>query len=302
MQNSDDNAFEASVPATLHPLLERFFETADYAESSRRAVRSDLLKFGRWYCQANHEPLTLTRVTTRDCADFRDALRREQNQAVPTVNRCLVSLRRFFGWLKNEGLVQSTPLQGVKELRKQELAPKTLDRSQVRKLLREAESRVDVRATAIFSLLLYCGCRVSELCGLDLADMTLSDRSGWAVLRHAKGNKQRQVPLPFQARKALQAYLESRPPLPTSKIFVGERGPLTTRGVRAVFAKYSAIVGIHVHPHLLRHIFGHEFLAANQNDLVGLAALMGHENLNTTKRYVARTAEQLQAASERMGF
>jgi integrase/recombinase XerC len=137
---------------------------------------------------------------------------------------------------------------------------------------------------------------------LGLSELTLSDRSGWALLKHAKGNKQRQVPIPLQARRALQAYLESRPPLPTNKVFVGERGPLTTRGVRSLFAKYSAIVGFHVHPHLLRHVFGHEFLAANSNDLVGLATLLGHENLNTTKRYAQRTAAQLEAAAEQISF
>lgn len=85
-------------------------------------------------------------------------------------------------------------------------------------------------------------------------------------------------------------------------MFLGERGPLTTKGVRALFSKYSAITGVKVHPHLLRHCFGRQFLEANQNDLVALAALMGHESLDTTRRYVQRTPEQLEAASERMGF
>jgi len=302
MQNSGDNGFETSLAATLLPLVEGFFETTDYAESSRRAVKGDLLKFGRWFVQSNGERFDPVRVTTRDCADFRDSLRRERNQAVATVNRCLVSVRRFFRWLKENGHVASSPIDGVKELRKQELAPKTLDRSQIRKLLREAEARQDIRAVAIFSLFLYCGCRVSELCGLELADLTFSERSGWALLRHAKGNKQRQVPVPLAARRAIQTYLDCRPPSTKTKVFVGERGPLTTRGVRALFEKYSAIVGVHVHPHLLRHVFGHEFLAQNANDLVGLASLMGHVSINVTRRYAQRTAAQLEASAERLVF
>jgi integrase/recombinase XerC len=218
------------------------------------------------------------------------------------VNRRLVSVRRFFRWLKESGRISSSPVDGVKELRRQDLAPKTMERSQVRKLLREAEARADVRATAIFSFFLHTGCRVSELVGLELADLVLSDRSGWATFRLAKGNKQRTVPVPLVARRSLQAYLEARPPVATSKVFVGERGALTERGVRALCDKYSAIVGIKIHPHLLRHVFGHEFLAANQNDLVALASLMGHESLNTTRRYAARTAAQLQAAAENMEY
>ena len=116
-----------------------------------------------WFTAANAEPFRVARVTTRDITDFRDHLRREQNQAVATVNRALVTLRRFFGWLVENGHVPSNPAKPVKELRRQQLAPKGLDRSQVRRLLREVELRQDVRADAIFSLFLYTGCRVGDL-------------------------------------------------------------------------------------------------------------------------------------------
>ncbi len=227
---------------------------------------------------------------------------RERNQAVSTVNRCLVSVRRFYGWLKESRQIAASPAEAVKELRRQDLAPKTLARSEIRKLLRECEARHDLRAAAIFNFLLYTGARVSELAALEQSDLVLSERSGWATFRLAKGGKQRTVPVPLVARRALEAYLASRPPLQTSKLFVGERGPLTTRGVRAICAKYSAICGMRIHPHLLRHVFGHEYLASNSNDLVGLASLLGHENLNTTRRYVQRTADQLHEATERVAF
>jgi len=95
---------------------------------------------------------------------------------------------------------------------------------------REIEMAVVVVGNAaIFSLFLYTGCRFSDLVALELHDLMLSDRSGTAVFRFAKGNKQRSVPLPLRAWQALQAYLESRPPTETSRVFVGERGPLTGR-------------------------------------------------------------------------
>lgn len=125
----------------------------------------------------------------------------------------------------------------MKELRRQQLAPKGLDRSQVRRLLREIELRQDVRASAIFSLMLYTGCRVSDLTGLELNDLIIGERSGSVVFRHGKGGKQRSVPLPLPARRALQAYLETRPPVASSAVFIGERGPLTDRGVRALCDK-----------------------------------------------------------------
>jgi integrase/recombinase XerC len=110
------------------------------------------------------------------------------------------------------------------------------------------------------------------------------------------------VPLPLPARRAIQAYLETRPPVKSEKIFVGERGPLTEKGVRALCDKFSALCGFKIHPHLLRHTMAHQFLTDNGNDLVALAQIPGHGDLNTTARYTKRTTEQLSDAADRLNY
>lgn len=283
-------------------LFIQFLEAHDFRPNTLRAMASDLHQLMIWFHERNDEEFILDRVTTRDLTDFRNYLRNEKGLAVASVNRALVLIRKFFGWLVDQGELKANPATPVKELRRVELAPKGLDGHEVRRLFRESELRNDIRAHAVFSLLLYAGCRVGDLVQLEIKDLVLSERCGSATFNHGKGGKQRSTPLPLPARRAIQAWLDVRPPSPSSKVFLGCRGPLTETGVRRLCEKYSALIGVKIHPHLLRHTMAKRFLADNQNDLVSLAQILGHESLNTTRRYSLRSETQLAESSERMGY
>lgn len=308
-ENSEHNVFFGiSIRPTQDVLFSEFLKEQDISRHTAQALVMDVRKFAKWFTNSNAEPWDVGRVTVRDIADFKEFLHREKRQATATVNRCLASIRKYFKWLCQKDHVTVNPTTGVKELRRQPLAPQGLSRSEVRKLLREVELRQDIRAKAIFSLVLYSGARLSDVTYLELSDLSISDRGGTVYYRYGKGSKQRTVPLPLQARKALIDYLERRPPVHTERVFVGERGALDRRGIQALFEKYKALTGIeNLHCHVLRHTFSHNFLAKSaeggaEGNLVQLAQLLGHESLATTAIYTKVSLQELGDVAERLTY
>lgn len=296
-----DKAFAGILCGEEEPtLFLEFLEGHDFRPNTLRAFANDLRSFMLWFTQRNGERFLVSRVSHRDVVDFKTHQRNERGLAVATVNRSLVTLRKFLGWLVERGVLGANPADAVKELKRVELAPKGLERGDVRRLLRECELRGDTRATALFSLFLYTGARVSEVVALTFSDLLLSERSGSVTFCDAKGGKQRSCPLPLSARRAMQAWLDVRPPVGNQQVFIGCRGRFTEDGVRKLYDKYSAIIGVRFHPHALRHSMAHQYLADNANDLVGLSMLLGHESINTTRRYSLKTAEALAEGAERM--
>jgi integrase/recombinase XerC len=144
------------------------------------------------------------------------------------------------------------------------------------------------------------GLRVGEVIALEAEDIRLGERSGWAVIRSGKGNKRREVPLNAEVRAALRAYLEARPPFPSPRLFVSRTGaPLSARDVQrlvAALARKARIEG-KVTPHTLRHTFATRAVEKGV-DIAALSALLGHESLAATSRYLHPSRERLAEAVE----
>ena len=302
-KNWRDNVFNnISTGKNEQIYFRQFLDSQDFSIHTVKAFIFDIRKFALYFTTVNKEPFDCLRITTMDMTSFKRHMREEKQQAVSTVNRAIVSIRRYLEWLVEQGRLEANPVKVVKELRKQVIVPKGLERSQVRKLLREIDLRQDIRSKAIFTCFLHTGCRVSDLVQIELDDLMIGDRSGSVVFRNGKGSKERTVPLSLECRKALQEYLAVRPPIKNIKLFIGERGALTDIGIRSLCNKYSCICGFKIYPHLLRHSFALQFLKDTNNDLVALAQILGHENLNTTKIYSQRNGRDLAEVVGRLGY
>ena len=154
---------------------------------------------------------------------------------------------------------------------------------------------------AIVKLLLNTGLRVSELCDLTWSDIKITDRKGSLTVRSGKGNQRREVPLNKDARSALLLIGYEQNALAHLRVFMGQRGPMTPRGVESMLKKYVQHTDLEdVSPHSLRHTFCKNLVDAGVG-LEKVAALAGHENLETTRRYCTPSPQDLAQAVELIG-
>jgi integrase/recombinase XerC len=207
-----------------------------------------------------------------------------------TIRRKLSALRSFFAHLHRGGAIKlnfarllNTPkvVKRLPEVPTEEQTNTLIDEIGAGKLERPHPAR----DRALFEILYGCGLRIGELCGLNLADYDRSE--GWLLVR-GKRKKERQVPLPGQARAAFERYLEERRAAPGEvAAFTNHRGArLTDRGARGIVKLYAvALAGdSSLHPHSLRHAYATHLLSAGA-DLRAIQELLGHASLSTTQKY-----------------
>lgn len=275
-------------------------ERLDVSPRTRAAYLSDLAGFARWFESTNGESFAVRAVTRTDIRDYRSHGQTVEAAKPATVNRRLAALRKFLSWSHASGLVAENVASGVHDVPAVPLAPKSLDKRDVDRLLRVVERSGNKRDLAIVTLLRHSGVRVGELTALRLGDVVISERKGLLTVRSGKGGKARQIPLNVDARKAIADYLAVRPSVADDRLFVGQRKEgLRSQGVELALRKYARVAGVEATPHTLRHSFARHSLDAGV-DLVTVAALLGHERLQTTARYTQPSARDLAMAVDRL--
>jgi integrase/recombinase XerD len=285
-------------------LVGRFLQDLQRQETSPRtrdAYRLDLLHFAGWFAQTVGETFTPEAVTPTDVREYRGYLMNVEHRQPSTVNRRLAALRRFFQWAKATGLVKELPTENVKGVASSPRAPHWLDKRDVDRLIRTVERHGDTRDLAIVLTLRHTGIRVSELSSLMLGDVETSERKGTLTVRSGKGSKFRVLPLNVDARQAITAYLKVRPAVSADHLFIGQRGQgVSSRAVELLVTKYGRLAGLEdVTPHTLRHSFGKHALDAGA-DLVSVAALLGHQRLETTAIYTTPSQRDLEKVVEKL--
>lgn len=210
-----------------------------------------------------------------------------------SMQRALAALRTYFRFLGREGRVKGNPAKLVPMPRAPKKLPEVVTASQVAELLEALpQDSAGRRDRAALEMLYGSGLRVSELVGLNLDDVDLTER--FARVR-GKGGKERLVPFGREAERAVCAYLpdraawrsHSRKLAAGEPLFVSQHGErLSDRSLRRILNVAADHLGmtIHIHPHTLRHAFATHLLEAGM-DLRTIQELLGHASLSTTQHY-----------------
>lgn len=280
-------------------------ERAPLAAHSRRNYASRVRGFLVWLDTGEADtggadPLTDAHARDFAVRDYRSYLKTVRKLSAATANAHLAALDHFYAHL-NLGPVQ------VRRDTLPALAPRALGPRAQKRYLRTVERLELARDRAIGRLLFYSGLRVGELVALDVDDVALSARKGQIVVREGKGGKSRTVPLvEATARDALAEWRRERASWDahTPALFLNRRngGRLSDRAVGLLLDRIATdadLVDEHGRPlltaHVLRHTFATNLVRAGV-DVVTVAQLLGHERLDTTRRYTLPTQADMEAA------
>ena len=231
-----------------------------------------------------------------------------------TIQTYARSARAFFHWLVRRETIERNPFDRVVFPKVGKPLIRTIEPDEFERLLLACTppgevgplvDRAAARNRAILWVLYDTGIRLSELCGLQLADL---DRRNGLLIVKGKGSKERRIALGNNCQRNLLYYLDRHRPDEEEltewgngdehHVFLSEtRLPLTINGVTLLFArirKRSGITDKRISPHIFRHTFAIRYLVLG-NDPFSLQELLGHEDMTTVKNYMYMNDETIQS-------
>ncbi len=290
----------------MYPVIKRFLRyldvERDVSPHTLKGYREDLESLAVYLSDDSGKPPAPGGIGPLDLRQYISDLH-EAGYARTSISRRLASLRSFFRFAQREGIVDSNPAKPLRNPRKQRQLPHFMTSDEVERLLLAPDShqRMGARDLAILETMYSTGVRVSELVGLNLADVELEE--GVARVR-GKGKRERYAPLGSCAVGAIRGWLEHRQEEELGRddaIFVNRLGSrLSTRSVGRMLEKYLAKAGLdrRTTPHTLRHSFATHLLDRGA-DIRSVQELLGHRSLVTTQVYTHLTTATLRKAYEK---
>ena len=253
------------------------------------AYGRDLNDYAKWYIKP------LTESLTSDIESYIQYLFFKEFK-VSTVNRRISSLKQFYLFLFNEGIISTNPCLHIKTAKAPTTLPKVISSNQMGSFLdflKDSKEPLHIRLKAILELLYASGLRISELIRLPV-HCIVKGATQPMILVKGKGNKERLVPLNDTSVEALLAYLKVREffvsGIKSSTFLFASRskeGCLTRQRVGQLIKEVALEFGLDpssISPHVFRHSFATHLLQGG-SDLLTIQKLLGHSDIATTQIY-----------------
>lgn len=257
------------------------------SKQTKKTYMFCLLKFEEWLDGAGAD---LEEYSRSDVQQYIDYLVSKRYSAT-TINKNWSAVKHFSRWLNKLDAIEDISVITPPNILNQ--APKALTRNEVNKLIREIDRSCNDRNFAIAHTLINTGIRLNELVNLDRADLEISERKGTLKIRFGKGNKERQLPLSSETRRAITKYLDTRDDSVEAMFLSNRNKRISERTVQHIFEKH----GINVHS--LRHTFITK-LVRNGEDFSLVQSLSGHANADMVMRYSAPNEEDKEGAISKL--
>jgi integrase/recombinase XerD len=282
--------------ALLDEFSDRIWLEEGLARNTLESYSRDLSQFADWLQKRGTELLMVSRT------DLEQYLAHRSPHAKPrSIGRLIASLRRFYRYLLRENLVATDPTLQLDSPKLPRSLPKSLTEAEVEALLNQPDVAqvLGLRDRAMLETLYATGLRVSELVGLKVTEVSLSEG---VVRATGKGSKTRLVPLGEEALDWITRYLkEARPEIlhgqMSDSLFVTQRGDAMTRqAFWYLIKRHAKLAGITkvMSPHVLRHAFATHLLNHGA-DLRVVQMLLGHADISTTQIYTHVARERLKS-------
>ena len=271
---------------------------AGHSRNTVDAYLRDLRRMGEFaLARGVREPGAVTRTHLRDFV----YLLKDLGLSAATIRRSVSAIRTYYGFLAGEGRVRNDPSDRLETPRRGRVLPDTPTVAEVESLLAAPglDDPLAWRDRALLELAYGAGMRVSELCGLGITDLLLTEG---LVRVFGKGSKERLVPLGRNTIGAVSVYLHQlRPTLDrgrgAGRVLLNARGePLSRVGAWGIVKRSAERAGIRkrVTPHTLRHSFATHLLEGGA-DLRAVQEMLGHADLSTTQIYTHVDREYLRS-------
>jgi integrase/recombinase XerC len=268
------------------------------AEKTRRAYLYDLTRFQEYLIHLTGRMPQITSIKADQIRDYLNHLQVDLGYKSTTLGRTIASIRIFFDFCVMREQLQVSPAAHIHNPKQPKKLPIYLVQDELTRLLRgpDRETPQGKRDAAILTTLAFTGCRLSEIVGLNVDCVSLTQQS---IRVMGKGRKERIIPLNSLVLAELNEYLDVRGVSEDDALFLNRYGKrLSGRSVENLVRKYVLQAGIFknkISPHKLRHTFA-TLLHTRDVDILEIQALLGHASVTSTQIYTHTSSSRLRAA------